>query len=180
MTNHTQARETSGPTETVIGDIIIKSSPIHGTGVFARIDLPADQELIEYVGKRIDKKTSDKLCLEENAYIFHVNNKYDIDGSVDWNPARFFNHSCEPNCEAQQDEEDRIWILTKHPVKAGQELTYNYGYDVDDYLDFPCFCGSANCIGYMIAEDLFPKVKKFLARRKKAEAKLALAPSPSP
>src|SRR4030095_7914957 len=97
---HTTADEPGISTEW----LAFRSSSIHGLGAFARIDIPAETRLIEYVGERIDKHESLRRCEQDNQFIFSLNPNEDLDGNVDWNPARFINHSCAPNCEAQVDE----------------------------------------------------------------------------
>jgi hypothetical protein len=114
------------------------------------------------VGKRINKEKSFELCFKQNPYIFDLNENTDLDGKVSWNPARFINHSCEPNCEAEQDDDDRIWILSKRQIRRGEELTFNYGYTLEDFREHPCRCGAENCLGYMVAEELFPAVRRLL------------------
>ena len=81
--------------------VIFQSSPIHGLGGFARKDIPAGTRVIEYLGEKITKQESLARCEQSNEYIFAIDDAHDLDGNVDWNPARFLNHSCEPNCEAQ-------------------------------------------------------------------------------
>jgi len=54
----------------------------------------------------------------------------------------------------------RIWIVAVRPIAAGEELTFNYGYDLVDYRDYPCRCGAVNCVGYIVAEELFDSVRK--------------------
>ena len=137
------------------------NSPIHGTGGFARRDIPAGTPIIEYVGERIDKAEAQLRCEADNRYIFYIDETWDIDGDVAWNPARFINHSCTPNCEAELDEEvGRIWINALRDIKAGEELSFNYGYDLEDYLDHPCRCGTTECVGYIVAEEHFAHVRK--------------------
>src|SRR5262245_57851675 len=77
-----------------------RRSRIHGRGGYARKDIPAETDVIEYVGEKISKAESTRRCEANNEYIFTGDDTYDIDGNVDWNPARLINHSCEPNCEA--------------------------------------------------------------------------------
>jgi SET domain-containing protein len=144
----------------------IRPSKIHGTGVFARTDIPAETRVIEYLGERVSKEESERRRKAGNFFVFIVTDEFDIDGLVDWNPARFINHSCAPNCEAQQEDE-HIWIYALRDIKAGEELTFNYGYDLQDYEDHPCRCGAANCIGYMVAEEHFEDVRRKEARRQK-------------
>lgn len=148
--------------------IEFRHSSIHGTGAFARRTIRKGTRLIEYLGRHIDKTESARLLEEQNEYIFDVDETHDLDGNVEWNPARFINHSCSPNCEAENDE-GRIWIVALRTIRPGEELTFNYGYDIADYRDHPCCCGSPDCVGYIVAEEFFPTVREKEAVR--AEAK---------
>lgn len=139
--------------------VIYRNSPIHGTGGFARVDIPAGTTIVEYVGEKISKAESARRCEEDNHYIFDLDETTDLDGNVENNPARFINHSCSPNCEAQS-EADRIWIVALRDIRAGEELGFNYGYDLDDYLEHPCRCGAENCVGYIVAEEFFSRFGK--------------------
>lgn len=141
----------------------LRPSGIHGRGGFARCAIPAATRIVEYVGRRVDKAESARLCDEGNPFIFTINDEWDIDGEVPWNPARFLNHSCGPNCEAQQ-EEDRIWIVALRDIPAGEELTFNYGYDITEWRDYPCACGAPGCLGYIVAEEFHDQVRAELAR----------------
>jgi uncharacterized protein len=138
---------------------VFKASAIHGTGGFAKRRISKDTRVIEYVGEKISKSESLRRCEANNPFIFSLNDEQDLDGNVAWNPARFLNHSCTPNCEAEKDE-DRIWIIAARDIQAGEEITFNYGYDLEEYKDYPCHCGSPGCVGYMVAEELFAHVLK--------------------
>ncbi len=155
---------------------IVRNSKIHGNGVFAKRDIKKGEEVIEYKGKKLTKKESDDIAertLEMaksnknlgQVYIFEINKKYDIDGNVSYNPARFINHSCTPNCETQQDDEDRIWIVAVKEIKKGEEITYNYGYDFENYKEHRCKCSSRNCVGYILDEKHWKKLPNM--KRKK-------------
>jgi len=85
------------------------------------------------------------------------------DGAVGWNPARFINHSCSPNCDAELIE-GQIWIIARRAIPSGEEITFNYSYDLDDYLEHPCQCGSPDCVGYIVAEEFFPEIRKRVAQ----------------
>lgn len=144
--------------------IALGPSGIHGRGAYARRAIPADTPVIEYVGERIPKAEAARRCEAENPYIFIINDEWDLDGDVPWNPARFLNHSCAPNCEAQQ-EGDRIWLVTLRPIEPGEELTFNYGYDLDaSWRDYPCRCGAPNCLGYILAAELWPAARAALEK----------------
>jgi uncharacterized protein len=157
--------------------IVVKESDIHGMGVYAAEDIPKGTEIIEYVGRKVTKEESDKIAdrdmdaHEENGkengavYIFELNKEHDIDGNVEWNTARLINHSCDPNCETSGDDE-HIWIEAKRDIKKGEELGYDYCYDIDDYEDHPCLCKSANCIGFIVDEKFRLDLKKKLKRKR--------------
>ncbi len=137
----------------------IRASSIDGTGVFARASIPAGARVIEYVGQRISKAESLVRCEASNPYIFTLDETEDLDGNVEWNPARFINHSCSPNCEAELDG-GHIWIVARRCIQPGEEITFNYGYDLSDYRDYPCRCGSPDCVGFIVAEEFFDHVRK--------------------
>lgn len=143
----------------------VRTSAIHGTGLFATRDIPAEYRLIEYVGRLVDKEESERLCENNNPYIFYIDEDWDLDGSVSWNPARFINHSCAPNCEVDQGDDNRIWIDTIRLIKAGEEISYNYGYDMESFQDYPCRCGASDCVGYMVAEEHKTRVLRQRSRR---------------
>ena len=130
--------------------LIFKASPIHGTGVFAAAAMGAGTRILEYVGEKIDKQESLRRCELNNEYIFALNERFDLDGNGEWNPARFVNHSCDPNCDAELIE-GRIWIVARRRIEAGEELTFNYGYDLENYREHPCRCGARDCAGYILA-----------------------------
>jgi SET domain-containing protein len=136
-----------------------RPSPIHGLGTFAAAPIRAGLLLIEYLGERITKSESVRRCEAGNPFIFELDDDWDIDGGVGWNPARFFNHSCAPNCDAEYIER-QIWIVARREIAAGEELTFNYGYDWEDYLDHPCRCGAPECVGYVVAEEFFPMLRQ--------------------
>ena len=133
-------------------------SSIHGSGGFATRTVAEGTRLIEYLGERIDKAESQRRCEAGNPFIFNLDEQTDLDGNVDWNPARWLNHSCEPNCEARS-EDGHIWIIAARPIAAGEELTFNYGYDLQDYHDYPCRCQTPRCVGYIVAEEFFALVR---------------------
>ncbi len=137
----------------------IGKSTIHGAGAFARRDIRRGKRIIEYVGRRLSKREGQAELENQNAYIFNLNDEVDIDGSVDWNLARFLNHSCGPNCEAEIVR-GRIWIFARRNIKAGEELTYNYSHELEGYEDRPCRCGARSCVGYIVSEEYFPRLRQ--------------------
>lgn len=124
-------------------------------GGFARCRIRTGTPLIEYVGERITKPESAERIAADNPFIFWLDDEFDVDGDVTWNPARFLNHSCEPNAEAEIFG-DQIWIMALRAIRHGEEITFNYSYDLEGYEKHPCRCGSAKCVGYIVAEEFFP------------------------
>ena len=141
------------------GWMTLKTSSIHGVGGFARVDIPAGTRVVEYVGEAISKSESLRRCELNNRFIFDLDADRDLDGNVEWNPARWINHSCAPNCEAVL-EGGRIWIIGLRDIGVGEEITFNYGYDLEDYREHPCRCGADGCVGFIVAEELFHKVRR--------------------
>lgn len=138
--------------------VVFNASAIHGNGGFAKTPFRQGERIIEYLGERIDKTESLRRCEQDNQFIFSLNDREDLDGSVNWNPARFLNHSCSPNCDAEIDD-GHIWISANRDISAGEELTFNYGFDLEDYRDYPCRCGSSNCVGFIVAAEFFEHVR---------------------
>lgn len=152
----------------------VRGSVIHGRGVYATQPIAKDGQIIEYIGELIDKAESEKRAHAQHAkslkdgdaavYIFTLSKKWDIDGDVPWNTARLINHSCEPNCEAWTVGR-RIFIHALRDIKAGEELTFDYGFDVDCHEDHPCRCGRDGCVGYIVAQSQWDELKKRLAAK---------------
>jgi uncharacterized protein len=152
----------------------IEKSKIHNNGVFAKIDIKKGTKIIEYVGEKVSKNEAENRVTqtinnanEQNGavYIFELDKKFDIDGNVPYNHAKYINHSCNPNCETEIIN-NGIWIIALHEIKKGDELFYNYGYDIEDFKEHPCKCGSKNCVGYIVDEDHWPKLKQILKKKK--------------
>jgi SET domain-containing protein len=137
----------------------IATSPIQGRGGFALADLARGTRVVEYLGQKITKLESLARCEDNNPYIFALDDEFDLNGDVESNPARFLNHSCDPNCEAE-NVSGRIWIIARRAIKAGEEITFNYGYDLESYRDYPCQCGALSCVGYIVAEEFFADLIK--------------------
>ena len=148
-----------------------KHSKVHGSGLFSRIDIKKGTKIIEYIGDKVTKKEGDKRADRQirkasknkkngMVYIFQLNKQYDIDGDAPENYARLINHSCGPNCEVEIIN-NHIWISAIKIIKINSELSYNYGYSYDtDYVDHICKCSSPKCVGYILDEDEWPKLKK--------------------
>lgn len=168
--------------------IIVRRSPIHGNGVFAARDLPSGKSLVEYRGQLLSHAVADRRYADNvetgHTFLFILNDKFVIDANVGGNSARWINHSCDPNCEPVLEEaadgnpkHDRLFIATKRPVRAGEELSYDYGIELADSDTkriqelWACHCGSPKCTGTMLS----PKKARKKAEPKKVQSKKAPA-----
>ena len=168
---------------------VVRRSSIHSQGVFALRDIPPGTRILEYTGEKIGKRESERRANERLArakvtgeaavYIFNLNKRQDLDGSMKSNIARLLNHSCDPNCEAIQSR-GRIWMTALRNIKKGEELTFNYGFDLENWSEHPCRCGTDRCIGFIAGEEYWGELKTILEDRaaivrakKKTEASAA-------
>jgi SET domain-containing protein len=143
----------------------VKRSGIHGRGVYARRKIKAGQRIIEYAGERIDwpealRRHPHDPQQPNHTFYFTVDDETVIDGNANGNNARWINHGCAPNCEAELLEEDgaqRVFIIALRDIAEGEELTYDYGLEIDARYtkklkkEFECRCGSEDCRGTMLA-----------------------------
>ncbi len=148
--------------------IRVGRSRIAGTGVFAKRKIPKGTRIIEYLGKRVPVS---KYLVElkdgkpVSMYAFRVTEGTVIDGGRGGNDARFFNHSCEPNCESYVFD-DRAYLYAERDIVRGEELTFDYKLQSaverkvtkQDKEMYTCLCGSPKCRGTMVA--LPPKRKR--------------------
>ena len=78
-----------------------------------------------------------------------------INPEIGGNDARWINHSCNPNCEAVE-EDDRIFIYAIRDIQSGEELLYDYQLEIDEPVNeaskkkFACLCNASNCRGTML------------------------------
>lgn len=154
--------------------IRISRSAKHGRGVYAAQAIAKGTRIIEYVGKRVSSKESDDIGDKQlkraakngggSVYLFTLNKRYDIDGNVPWNKARLINHSCDPNCDVFNIN-GRIWITAKRQIHPGEELTYDYGFDMESWQEHVCRCGSANCLGYIVSASRRGALARVLKKR---------------
>jgi len=147
--------------------VVARRSSIHGTGVFAIAPIAKGERIIEYRGQRRthdDVDNGDEGSADSgHTFLFTINDEYVIDGARRGNIAKWINHSCSPNCDSVIEEhdgddrtKDRVFIEAKKAIKAGEELTYNYGITLGEAHTphmkkvWACLCGSKNCTGTML------------------------------
>ncbi|HMS26624.1 MAG TPA: SET domain-containing protein-lysine N-methyltransferase [Burkholderiaceae bacterium] len=141
--------------------IAVRTSGVHGKGVFAETNIAEGETLIEYKGEVIDwpealRRHPHDPSDPNHTFYFSIDDKHVIDGKVNGNSARWINHSCEPNCEADEHN-GRVFIKAIRNINAGEELHYDYGLVIDERYtpklkaQYPCWCGSKICRGTLLA-----------------------------
>lgn len=147
--------------------IVARLSPIHGNGVFADEAIAKGERIVRYKGKLRDHEAVDRVYADQDenghTFLFTLNEDYVVDANVDGNIARWINHSCQPNCEAVIEEndkgkrhKDKIYIQAIRDIASGEELTYNYGIVLHEphtaklKAVWACRCGSKRCTGTML------------------------------
>lgn len=137
--------------------IRFQRSKIHDWGLVALEPIEADDFVIEYVGELIRPRISDIREREYekmgigSSYLFRLDDGYVVDATKRGGIARFINHSCEPNCYTKivsVEGQKRIFIYAKRHIAAGEEITYNYKFPLEE-KKIPCNCGSKRCRGSM-------------------------------
>jgi SET domain-containing protein len=99
-----------------------------GLGLFATRPIKKRTRIAEYKGRLLGLKDAEKAEARGNRYLYEINSRWTIDGASRGNIARYFNHSCNPNCESY-NVKLRVFVRTLRDIKPGEEITYDYGID---------------------------------------------------
>ena len=98
----------------------VADSPVHGRGLFARHDIPADTWIGHYDGPQTQENGMHVLWMESG------------DGQDEWigydgnNELRFLNHASRPNGEM-----DGLDLYAISNISKGEEITIDYGEEFD-------------------------------------------------
>lgn len=142
-----------------MNDLVARSSPIHGTGLFTCRHFVAGEYLTQYQGPIVDQPPGPDASGLIHA--MELSPGRWIDGSGDSNIARFANHSCNPNAEAVATG-GGVELRAKRDLAANEEVTFDYGYGLADALAHPCKCGAPGCPGRIVAEPLRSAIRRHL------------------
>ena len=142
----------------------VRKSAIHGRGVVATRAIRKGAKLVEYTGQRITWEEADRRYpvdpVPYHTFLFEIGDgSHCLDAVRKGSAAKWFNHSCKPNCEAEEDDNERVFIKAKRNIAAGEELTYDYSLTFEERLSkkqqklrYPCWCGVKKCRGTMLGK----------------------------
>lgn len=113
-----------------------------GMGLFAVMRIPKGIDIVEYTGERIPTAVADARATR---YLFELDDDWTIDGSARSNVARYINHSCNPNSEAEIDGDGRIMIVALRDILPSEEITFDYGDEYFNEFIRPAGCRCSRC-----------------------------------
>jgi Proteins containing SET domain len=138
----------------------VRASGVHGRGVYATQFIAKGTRIIEYTGTRVPWDSVPDDSEDPRTFLFGLDNGKDvIDPEIGGNDARWINHSCDPNCEAIEEDDERVFIDALRDLQPGEELFYDYQLEVDEPItnevkeESRCYCGASSCRGTMLETD---------------------------
>ena len=159
----------------------VRDSKVQGKGAFAVTRIRKGRRIIEYTGEIISPEEEAERYDDENmdrhhTFLFAIDEERTIDAGQIGSDAKYLNHSCDPNCEAV-DEDGRIFIEALKTIRPGDELCYDYAFEQDEPLTeeliklYPCYCGSDKCRGTILKYEPPEKAKMKSAKKTNSESK---------
>jgi uncharacterized protein len=116
-----------------------------GLGLFATKPIKKGTKIIRYFGPILDSRKKDEDAIE-NKYLFELNGRWTIDGSIRQNLARYINHACRPNAESDvKPRKRKVFIRAIKDIEPGEEINYDYGTDYFKAYLKPIGCKCEAC-----------------------------------
>jgi hypothetical protein len=116
-----------------------------GLGLFATQPIKKGTKIVRYFGPLLDSKKKKDDAIE-NKYLFELNGRWTIDGSVRENVARYINHACRPNAESDvKPRKRKVFIRAIKKIEPGEEINYDYGTDYFKAYLKPIGCKCVAC-----------------------------------
>ncbi len=119
-------------------DVFVKKSPIEGMGAFAARDFKKGETILKWdTSETLTEEQVKDLSNDDKKYVYLIDGKY----TVQQVPARYINHSCDPNTAVINFSDVAIKDIKKNdeitsdcsPSKVTETIT--------------CKCGSKKCKG---------------------------------
>ena len=122
-------------------NVVVQRSPIHGRGVFAVRRIEPGDVVIEGCREVLGDAALAPLSPEERVFLSVV----DGQNVLMQPPARFVNHSCNPNARGTDRHDVAIRV-----IEPGEEVTVDYVAEHVPGLRLECNCQAPNCRGLLI------------------------------
>ncbi|VBB86748.1 Putative histone-lysine N-methyltransferase, H3 lysine-36 specific SET2 [Podospora comata] len=139
-------------------DVSVIKTDKKGFGLRANRNLQPNDFIFEYIGEVINEPTFRNRMIKydregiKHFYFMSLTKSEFVDATKKGNLGRFCNHSCNPNCYVDKwvvGEKLRMGIFAGRPIRAGEELVFNYNVDRYGADPQPCYCGEQNCVGFI-------------------------------
>lgn len=140
--------------------VMVQRSGLHGLGLWAQHPIKKGEFLVEYVGQLLTVEENEVLLSHtedpNHTFSFGLDNGLIIDGGVEGNISRFINHSCAPNAEFRETDNNLLFIYATQDIGAGEEIFFDYSlqhggpYTQSLKDQYKCFCGAETCRGTML------------------------------
>lgn len=131
----------------------IRESKIHGSGLFATTDIAKDEIVAVKGGHIVDRKILREriaprlgpveIQIDDDLFIAPVTDEERESSML------YSNHSCDANLGMRGE----ITFIAMRDVRAGEELTHDWGTTDDDDYSVECKCGAANCRKILTGKD---------------------------
>ena len=131
---------------------VVRESPIHGRGLFAKAEIKQGEIVAVKGGRIITRETLAQLQprlgpaeiqIGDDLYICPVTEDERESSMI------FSNHSCDPNIGVRGE----ITFVAMRDISAGEELTHDWAMTDDDDSSTICCCGAANCRKVITGKD---------------------------
>jgi SET domain-containing protein len=129
--------------------VLVQDSPIHGRGVFAIRRIEAGEVIIDGCREVLNDEAVEALPPEERDFISVINGQNVLMRP----PARFVNHSCNPNARGTDRHDVAIRV-----IEAGEEVTVDYVAEHVPGLRLECNCKAPNCRGLLVVPSTFSAI----------------------
>jgi SET domain-containing protein len=121
--------------------VVVQHSPIHGRGVFAARRIEPGEIIIDGCRAILSDEAIKSLLIEERIFLAIMHGQNILMKP----PARFVNHSCNPNARGTDRHDVAIRV-----IEAGEEVTVDYVAEQVPGLWLECNCKAPNCRGLLV------------------------------
>jgi SET domain-containing protein len=126
-----------------LDNVVVRPSPIHGRGVFAARRIEPGEVIIDGCREVLSDQAVESLSRDERVFLSVIDGRNILMNP----PARFVNHSCDPNGRGTD-----LYDIAIRVIEAGEEVTVDYAAEHVPGLRLECNCKAQNCRGLLVAQ----------------------------